>query len=145
MQHTHFLPTVKLHQLVDQPSLHIFPHVASHTTPPKCSFDLIRCLVEPHVPNIWDIVVFLDNLLLQDLGQHHQPLITLNMLQNPFRGYIEFLPLQLLFILAKHLSQLIISPLGFLERLHLLRRQLGTTRLDYHHYSCVSVSSSLSG
>ena len=60
-------------------------------------------------------MVLPNDFLLQDLGYHHQPSITLNTVQNPLRGYSEFLPLQLLFALAEHLLQLLISLLGFFD------------------------------
>ena len=66
------------------------------------------------------------------------------MVQNPLRGYFELLPLQLLFALAEHFLQLLISLLGFLDMLQLLRRQLATGCLDCHHACWVFVSASLS-
>ena len=66
------------------------------------------------------------------------------MVQNRLRGYPELLPLQLLFALAKHFLQLLISLLGFLNVLQLLNRQLSTGCLDYHHVCWVFISSSLS-
>ena len=94
--------------------------------------------------NHWYIVVFPNDLLLQDLGHHHQASITLDTVQNPLRGYSELFPLQLLFALVEHLLQLLIRLLGFFDVLQLLRRQLSTGCLDCHHSCWVLVSSSLS-
>ena len=87
---------------------------------------------------------FSENLLLQNLGHHHQPPIMLDMVQNPLSGYTKLLPLQLLFVLDEHLSQLVMGLLGFFEMLQLFCRQLGTRCLSYHQCSWVSVSSCLS-
>ena len=72
-------------------------------------------LLSPTCPIDGTLWVFPNDLLLHDLGHHHQPSITLNTVQNPLRGYSDFFPLQLLFALAEHLLQLLVSLLGFLD------------------------------
>ena len=93
LQDIHFFPLVWCCHLTDRTKSHIFTHVTPHTSPSEPSFKAVHSTIKYHMSNERDIVLLLYNLLSQDFRYYLISLIIFSTVQNPLRGYTQFLTL----------------------------------------------------